>query len=182
MWPENQCKFVAADLPKFNQNDAKPMGIKICVQGSQRNATLATEMFSKIPYQQYNASLHVSGRSSNEQEVRSKFADLGSRVTFSSETDFITYFKMISRCDIVLPLTDPSSRPNHYPWGDKKSSGIIPSLVAYNLPAVMHKEFANIYSHELTAPWEVYDDTMDSKVEALKKMLVQVHEEKTKAS
>jgi len=33
----------------------------------------------------------------------------------------------------------------------------------------MHEEFANIYQHQFTAPFEVYNNTIESKVGAFTK-------------
>ena len=189
MWPEHQCKFTAADLPKFGENDksddTQGTESRICVPAGNRKLSLAAEIFSKIPFREYNATLYVSGRllPRLRRKLQETIASFGieSHVVITSEVDYIKYHKRLSRCDIILPLTDPLDRPSHYPWNDKKSSGVVPALVAYKIPAVAHKEFAKIYRHVLTAPLEEYDDTTDSKVEALKRMLLRVHE-KNRAS
>lgn len=181
MWPENQCKFLASDLPKFdNEERKKTGGVEICLQGNNNNITMATEIFSKIPFEQYNATFHISGRNSQRRirRIMHAYQNIEPHVIFSAEKDYVNFFKMLSRCDIVMPMKEPSEPATHYPWGDKKSSGIIPGLAAYKIPAVMHKEYANIYKHWLTAPWEEYDDTIDGKVDALTKMLIRVHKEK----
>ena len=80
----------------------------------------------------------------------------------------------------MLPLIDPIESPNYFdvPVGVRKSSGIVPSLIAYKRPAIMHQDFATIYQDYLTAPIETHSDTMESMVDALTRMLVKVYNEK----
>ena len=80
----------------------------------------------------------------------------------------------------MLPLIDPIESPKYFdvPVGVKKSSGIVPSLIAYKRPALMHQDFAAIYQDFLTAPIETHDDTMESMVDALTRLLVKIHNEK----
>jgi len=66
------------------------------------------------------------------------------------------------------------AKESYFPWGLKKLSGVVPALIAYNISS-MHEEFAKIYQHQFTAPLEVYNNTIESKVGALKRMLVKVH-------
>ena len=59
-------------------------------------------------------------------------------------------------------------------------TGNIPVIVAYKIPSVMHIELEHIYHSHFTAPVTVYNDTMESKVAALRDMMVQVAKEKEK--
>ena len=87
------------------------------------------------------------------------------------ELDYEKYHNKIAQCDTMMVLYEPSFAAEYFPWGDKSSSGIIPALVAYNLPSIMHSQFFEIYKHQLTAPVELFHDKMESKREALKKMM-----------
>lgn len=189
MWPKDQCTFLAADLPKFDkqeiQNQQLSMSaeeVRICVLGALRNHTMAAEMFSKIPFQDYNAKFYIFARQ-NTRSLKYIFDETGISAFTSivREADFVNYHKMIALCDIILPLTEPSEKSSHFPWGGKKSSGIIPTLIAYNISSVMHEEYASIYEHQFTAPFEAYNNTMESKVNALKQMLLKIQGIKTAA-
>ena len=114
-------------------------------------------------------------------------AGIGAHTTFVQELDYEKFYKFAAQCDIVLPLTDPADRPDYFPDhfpsekpNHKKSSGIFPILVAYKLPSVVHKEYGTIYREYFTASYEVYDDTIESKVDALTRMIVKIHNEKKK--
>lgn len=89
------------------------------------------------------------------------------------ELDFFSYHVKLAQCSrsTVVVLYEPTFTDEYFPWGDKSSSGIVPALIAYNLSSIMHVEFGNMYRKHLTAPTEVYFDSMQSKVTALTKIM-----------
>ena len=153
MWPKDQCNFMAVDLPKFRdlEEDTKisaSTDISICAIGNH-NYTKAAELFSKIPYEENNAYLSISSRQQQE-NLKRKLERAGidlHRTKIHSELDFEKYHQDFLKCDIVLPLIDPIESPKYFdvPVGVRKSSGIVPSLIAYKRPAIMHQDFAAIY-------------------------------------
>lgn len=48
MWPENQCQFFAADLPKVRKKSQTNEELQICVHGIQ-SPDVAAQLFSEIP-------------------------------------------------------------------------------------------------------------------------------------
>ena len=188
MWPKDQCTFMAVDLPKFRDLEEDMVkiptstDISICVIGVH-NYTRAVELFSKIPYEENNAYLVISTRQQKQRKMTRILKTAGidlHRTKIRSELDFERYHRDFLNCDIVLPLIDPIESPKYIdvPVGVKKSSAIVPSLIAYKRPAIMHQDFAAIYQDYLTAPIETHNDTMESMVDALTRMLVKVYNEK----
>ena len=186
LWPNDQCNFMAVDLPKVRvrKNDLEDIAgnVSICVLGSQ-DTILAAKLFSKVPYEENNAYLVYSNRRFETKKFLAKIKRFGIstyRIRHYSEPDFERYHQDILKCDIVLPLKDPTSKPKYFDHavGVRKSSGIVPSLIAYKRPALMHQDFAAIYQDFLTAPIETHDDTMESMVDALTRLLVKIHNEK----
>ena len=188
MWPKDQCNFMAVDLPKFRdlEEDTEKIpastDISICAIGAH-NYTKAAELFSKIPYKENNAYLVISSRQQKQRKLKKILKAAGidlHRTKIRSELDFERYHRDFLKCDIVLPLIDPIESPKYFdvPVGVRKSSGIVPSLIAYKRPAIMHQDFATIYQDYLTAPIETHSNTMESMVDALTRMLVKVHNEK----
>lgn len=185
MWPQSVCTFLAADLPKFDDvvKDRKlKQETNICVLGS-RNITLATELFSSIPYKEKNVRFQVfSRKESDSSPIQASFNMFGLGHKFASvvhELDYENYHRNVACCDIFLPLTDPLNRPSHFPSGGKKSTGLVPILAAYEIAAIMHTEFAKLYKHHLRAPFEEYNDTFQSKIDALNRLLITVIQEKS---
>eukprot|EP00558_Chaetoceros_sp_UNC1202_P007018 CAMPEP_0197241344 /NCGR_PEP_ID=MMETSP1429-20130617/7405_1 /TAXON_ID=49237 /ORGANISM="Chaetoceros sp., Strain UNC1202" /LENGTH=186 /DNA_ID=CAMNT_0042701165 /DNA_START=86 /DNA_END=643 /DNA_ORIENTATION=+ len=183
MWPSSQCTFIAADLPKFDEEDVKTPSseINICAvgpQGEKENHKLA-ELFSKIPFKDYNAKFFIALRHDPSQlRIDIEAAGIGPQTSIVNERDYVKFHRNFAQCDIIVSLTDPMDRPNYFPGDLKKSSGILPALVAYKRPSVIHKEFSEIYQDHLTGPFEVYNNTMKSRVEALTRMLAKVHDAK----
>lgn len=181
MWPQSQCTFLAADLPEFGgivQNRKLRKDTNICAMGS-RNITLATKLFSSIPYKEKNVRFILFSRRPKVAPSFDMLSILGNKyASVVHELDFEKYHRLVVSCDIFLPLTDPLTRPSHFPSGDKKSTGLVPVLAAYEIAAIMHTEFAKLYRHHLSAPYEVYNDTFQSKVDALNRLLVTVTQEK----
>jgi len=175
MWPESQCTILASDLPKIDNWQEKRKSHKdttVCVIGSNRNHTFATELFSKIPFVEKNAKLVIFSRHGADlQPIFDSFGISNQYASVIHELDYELYHENISACDIALPLTDPLSRPHHFPWSLRKSSGIVPVLAAYEIASVTHVDFAKIYQHQLTAPYEVYNNSSESHAEALNRML-----------
>ena len=186
-WPKDQCNFMAVDLPKVREDlediaKVSSTEVSICVLGSQ-NEPMAAELFSKVPYEENSAYLVYSNRQYRRKRLEATLKKFGigmDRIRHHSELDFERYHQDILKCDIVLPLKDPIGTPNYFdhPIGVRKSSGIVPSLIAYKRPALMHQDFAAIYQDFLTAPIETHDDTMESMVDALTRLLVKIHNEK----
>lgn len=198
MWPKEQCTFMTLDLPKFQQvelldeesqmqgdghvvtDEGKSIGnhhrpMRICMFGSNRNHTMLARLFSEVPYAKYNAVFYIGSRSINRLSkiYRKNGLDM-SRVHMLSEIRYREYYQNVARCHIYLPATDPSEKPSHFPGGLKKLSGSIPQVIAYKLPSVMHQELERLYHEYFTAPVEVYDDTFQSKVQALTRMMERV--------
>ena len=195
MWPGNQCTFLPTDLPKINLDKTlkDPSEMKICLFGSSNNDAEYASLFSKVPYNEYNAKFYIGSRyptnTKRGQKIRSIFNlenSIANRTVMVYEKDFIQFAKFQASCDVLLPKTTPSSRPAFFPssvTGSKargQMTGNIPVIVAYKIPSVMHVELERIYHSHFTAPVTVYNDTMESKVAALKNMMVQVAKEKKK--
>jgi hypothetical protein len=170
MWPENQCTFLAADLPKVKKlSRKKSNGLDICVHGVHRH-NKAAEMFLGFPFKKHNASLHVFYR----HYPRNFFEQLTLKnVPFRAEMElnFVKYHTKIAQCDTMVVLHEPSLSAEYFSWGDKSSSGIVPALVAYKLPSIMHSEFAKIYKHQLSASVETFEDQVESKTMAMTRMI-----------
>lgn len=184
MWPKKQCQFIASDLP-FAKDNVKTLrlqkaGIEICVQGANRNFTLACEIFSKSKFKLYNATLHFSSRDSKKLKRIIKNFGIEERVSISNEIDYIKYHQKLSQCDLVLPLKEPSESSTHFPWGNKKSSGIIPAIIAYKIDILAHYKYIDIYkkwfSNEIDATG--YGDTVANKVSGLNKKMQKIFDMK----
>mmetsp|Transcript_22330 Transcript_22330/g.49520 ORF Transcript_22330/g.49520 Transcript_22330/m.49520 type:complete len:507 (-) Transcript_22330:425-1945(-) len=194
LYRKDHCFFLPLDLPKFqsgsldkkvdSDNNNNNKGIHICAPGGGRNQTEIIEMFSKIPNQEYNATLTIFTRvvqppANTFLQKQRKNGLLNKSVEFVSETDYESYARWISQCDVYLPMTDPSTRKDHFfrsevnGGGMKKLTGAIPLIITYQLPSVMHAALKEIYRPYLTtAPVETYsEETVDSRAAALTKMV-----------
>ena len=195
MWPENQCTFLPTDLPKINldQTSKDPSEMKICLFGAGRNDEEFASLFSKVPFNEYNAKFYIGSRyptnTNHGSILRSTFdfqTSIANRTVIVYEKDFLEFAKFQASCDILLPKTTPSTRPEFFPSSVtgsealRKMTGNIPVIVAYKIPSVMHVELERIYHSQFTAPVTVYNDTMESKVAALRSMMIQVAKEKEK--
>lgn len=150
--------------------------MRICVFGGNRNHTMLSNLFTKVPYQKYNATFHVGGRDIRQlSKVYERSGIDMSKVHIFYEKRYREYYRNVAQCHIYLPATDPNEKPSHFPTGMKKLTGSIPQVIAYKLPSVMHMELEKLY-HEylLHCPVEVYDDTFESKVKALTRMMERV--------
>ena len=195
MWPGNQCTFLPTDLPKINldKTSKDPSEMKICLFGTGKNDAEFASLFSKVPYNEYNAKFYIGARyptnTFHGSILRSTFMlenSIANRTVIVHEKDFLEFAKFQASCDILLPKTTPSSRPAFFHSSVtgsealRKMTGNIPVIVAYKIPSVMHVELERIYHSHFTAPVMVYNDTMESKVAALRNMMVQVAKEKEK--
>lgn len=186
MWPKEQCQFIASDLP-FAKENVKSFrhqkeGIKICVQGANRNFTLACEIFSKSKFKLYNATLHFSSRESKKLRRIIKNFEIEKKASISNEIDYIKYHQKLSKCDLVLPLKEPNESSTHFPWGNKKSSGIIPAIIAYKIDVLAHYKYIDIYKNWLSDEIDaiVYGDTVATKVSGLNKQMQKIFDKKKK--
>lgn len=188
MWPKEQCQFIASDLPFAKDNvpslRRETPGIKVCVQGGQRNLTLACEIFSKSKHALYNATLHLSSRESESLVKKINMFGIEGKVVVSSEIDYIKYHEYVSKCDLILPLLEPNESSSHFPWGEKKSSGIIPAIVAYQIDILAHYKYIEIYKKWLSEKINVvtYGDTVAEKVSGLNEQMQRIFEKKVKVS
>ena len=188
MWPKEQCQFIASDLPFAKDNVAslrlETPGIKVCVQGGQRNLNLACEIFSKSKHALYNATLHLSSRESESQVKKINMFGIEGKVVVSSEIDYIKYHEHVSKCDLILPLKEPNESSSHFPWGEKKSSGIIPAIVAYQIDILAHYKYIEIYEKWFSKEINVvtYGDTVAEKVSGLDEQMQRIFERKVKVS
>lgn len=180
MWPKEQCTFMTIDLPKFNESELvsstnSSSSMRICVYGSNRNHTMLSNLFAQVPYQKYNAIFHVGARETHKLSKVYKASGIDmSKVHIVSEKRYREYYRNVARCNIYLPATEPTEKPSHFPTGIRKLTGSIPQVIAYKLPSVMHMELEKIYHEHLVGPVEVYDDTFESKVKALTRMMERV--------
>jgi len=188
MWPKTQCQYVASDLPFAKDNPLSlrrgTPGIKICVQGANRNLTLACEIFSKSMYDLYNATLHFSSRGTRGlMKIINKYG-IGDRVSTSSNIDYVKYHRQLSKCDLILPLKEPNESSSHFPWGGKKSSGIIPAIIAYKIDILAHYKYIKIYEKWLSNKVNAasYGDDIEDKVSGLNKQMHRISQWKTFSS
>jgi len=196
MWPGDQCTFLPTDLPKINldKTSKDPSEIKICVFGNAYNDAEFASLFSKVPYNEYNAKFYVAGSRypthTNDGSILKRTYNLINSIANMTiivhEKDVIQFAKFQASCDILLSKATPSSRPDFFlssvmgSEARRRMTGNIPVIVAYKIPSVMHVELERIYHSHFTAPVSVYNDTMESKVTALRNMMVQVAKEKDK--
>ena len=187
MWPGNQCAFLPTDLPKINLDRTSKdtsAEIKICVFGNGYNDAEFASLFSKVPYKEYNAKFYVGSRyPTNTMDgliLKRTYNSIANWTVIFHEKDFIEFAKFQASCDILLPKATPSSRPDFFSFSvtgneaRRRMTGNIPVIVVYKIPSVMHVELERIYHSYFTAPVMVYNDTMESKVAALRNMMVQV--------
>lgn len=169
MWPKTQCQFLAAELPKVRKCQMKKDGLQICVHGIQ-NTGIAAKLFTESPLKDLNATIQIFFRHNLDKLAR-LLTQAQVPHNIVKELDFFSYHVKLAQCSTVVVLYEPTFTNEYFPWGDKSSSGIVPALIAYNLSSIMHVEFAKIYQNHLTAPTEVYFDSIKSKVTALTKIM-----------
>lgn len=186
MWPREQCQFAASDLPFARENVKsvrleKP-GVKICVLGGNRNLTLACEMFSKSMHDFYNATLHFSLRDKIGLPKIIRSFGIKDKASIYSEIDYIKYHEHLTKCDLILPLREPNESSSHFPWGGKKSSGIVPVIIAYQIDVLAHYKFIKIYEHWFSKKISVisYRDDIDNMVSGLNKQMFRISQRKIK--
>lgn len=170
---------IDSDIEEGNQMyqpDSSNSTMRICVFGRNRNHTILSNLFAQVPYQKYNAKFHIGGRDIRElSQVYERSGIDNSKIHIFFEKRYREYYRNVAQCNIYLPATDPKERPAHFPSGMKRLTGSIPQVIAYKLPSVMHVELEKIYHECLAgAPVEVYDDTFESKVKALTRMMERV--------
>jgi hypothetical protein len=158
------------------QPDSSISTMRICIFGRNRNHTILSNLFAQVPYQKYNATFHIGGRDIRElSQVYERSGIDMSKIHIFFEKRYREYYRNVAQCNIYLPATDPKDRPAHFPSGMKRLTGSIPQVIAYKLPSVMHVELEKIYHEYLVvAPVEVYNDTFESKVKALTRMMERV--------
>jgi hypothetical protein len=191
MWPKSQCTFLPSDLPRFYDEDLRkqesdnPLQTVVCLFGRERNHTLWANVFLQSPYKKYNVKFVIGSRVYSVKRVYKTSDILSKALSFvDHERDYVEFSKRIAQCDILLPATDPIDRPAHFPpsisgeKSKKKLTGSISQVVGYKLHSVMHYELERIYHDYFTAPVEVYGDTIQSKVDALTKMIATVSQNK----
>jgi len=185
MYPPSQCKFMAIDLPKFQEEEVSTPSseVSICVHGN-RNRTRVIELLLMIPFEEYNIKFVITQRNDiSSYKKLLKESGFGDRTTIVNELDYVKFHKNFARCDIVIPFIEPfGSKGQEYfdfeMGGNKKSSGITPAIISYKRPSVVHEAYAVIYRDYFTAPIEVYGNTLESKADAVKRMIIKVHKEK----
>ena len=186
MFPDDYCSFLPIDLPVVTDNDPKDpkRGLRVCAPGGGgRKQQSIVDMFSRIPYQEHDVKLSILTRRIQPPAAKlSKKLGIDNRITFLYEKDFVKFSKLVSQCDIYLPMTDPATRPAHFrtgvPGGGKSLTGAIPQILAYGLASVMHVELEKIYHDYLTSPVEVYaEETVESRAAALTRMVVALSKE-----
>ena len=176
---------MAIDLPKFQEEEvATPSSeVSICIHGN-RNRTNIVELFPMIQFEEYNVKFVISARNEVfEYEKLVAKAGFSDRVTIIKELDYVKFHKNFARCDIVVPSIEPFNSKSYFDFamgGNKKSSGITPAIISYKRPSVVHEAYGAIYRDYFTAPIEVYGDTLESKADAVKRMIIKVHKEKKK--
>lgn len=193
MWPDSQCVFLPSDLPKLRADDLvlkedgdyDPLQTKVCLFGRERNHTMWSDIFLQVPYDKYKVKFVIGSRVYKVKRVYTKSKISPKAMSFvGHEKDYLEFSKQIAKCDILLPATDPIDRPAHFPpsvsgeKSKKKLTGSISQVVGYKLHSVMHHELERIYHDYFTAPVEVYGDSIQSKVEALTKMIMRVSKDK----
>lgn len=184
MFPHDHCSFLPIDLPVVTDNDPKDYknpkrGLRVCAPGGGgRKQQSIVDIFSRIPYQEHDVKLSILTRRIQPPAAKlSKKLGIENLITFLYEKDFVKFSKLVSQCDIYLPMTDPATRPAHFrtgvPGGGKSLTGAIPQILAYELASVMHVELEKIYHNYLTSPVEVYaEETVESRAAALTRMVV----------
>jgi len=189
MFPDDYCSFLPIDLPVVTDNNPKDdenpkRGLRVCAPGGGgRKQQSIVDMFSRIPYQEHDVKLTILTRRIQSPAAKlSKKLGIDNLITFLYEKDFVKFSKLVSQCDIYLPMTDPKTRPAHFrtgvPGGGKSLTGAIPQILAYELASVMHVELEKIYHNYLTSPVEVYaEETVESRAAALTRMVVALSKE-----
>ena len=187
MFPDDYCSFLPIDLPVVTDNDRKDLkrGLQVCTPGGGgRKQQSIVDMFSRIPYQEHDVKLSILTRRIQPPAAKlSKQLGIDNLITFIYEKEFVKFSKLVSQCDIYLPMTDPATRPPaHFrtgvPGGGKSLTGAIPQILAYELASVMHVELEKIYHDYFTSPVEVYaEETVESRAAALTRMVVALSKE-----
>lgn len=195
MWTPSQCTFLPSDLPRFSKEDLFDsqdgndldfeQTTRVCLFGRERNHTMWANVFLQSPYEKYNVRFVIGSRAYSEKRVYTSRHISPKALSFvEHERDYVEFHKRIAQCDILLPATDPIDRPAHFPpsvSGEKskrKLTGSISQVVGYKIHSVMHHELERIYHDYFTAPVEVYGDSIQSKVDALTKMIATVAQNK----
>jgi pyruvyltransferase len=102
--------------------------------------------------------------------LMSKYKDL---VEVSAPHDFVEFHNQVQQCDGILALQTKKRCPNYF-GGLQKLTGVIPILVTYNIPAVIHEDLLEIYRDHLpadTVVYETHSDEPGSFVQALDRFL-----------
>jgi hypothetical protein len=199
MWPKSQCTFLPSDLPRFSREDLHStlqeddgddldlLQTTVCLFGRERNHTQWANIFLQCPYEKYNVKFIIGSRVYSVKRIYARASGIPDKALsfVEHERDYVKFSKRVAQCDILLPATDPIDRPAHFPpsiSGEKskrKLTGSISQVVGYKLHSVMHHELERIYHDYFTAPVEVYGDDIQSKVDALTKMIVTVAQNKS---
>ena len=202
MWTEEQCTFFPSKLPLFTNEelslartqyageDEPSDSVRVCVIGSGRNHSESAALVAALPYEKYHTHFHVSCRNGHDRDRKRKFYEnaisKGNNVTFTIEPDYEGYAKWVASCDINLLGVDPKSTPSKFPpslvgeKSQKKLTGLLPMVAAYQTPTVVHEEFEKLYHGYFRGPVGVYNDTFQSYVEELRKMAKELYKNETK--
>ena len=204
MWPESQCTFFPTKLPRFTKEelslartqyagkDEPNDSVRVCVIGSGRNHSESAALVAALPYEKYHTYFHISYRSERDlidkrgfyqQVISSKGT---TSATFTMETDYEGFAKWVASCDINLLGIDPKSTPSKFPpsvvgedKSQKKLTGLLPMVVAYETPTVVHEEFEKLYHGYFRGPVGVYNDVFENYVEVLGEMARELYKNKT---
>jgi hypothetical protein len=84
--------------------------------------------------------------------------------------DYQEFHDKVGRCDAILALVTKRKSPRYF---DSKLSGIIPILLAYKQPAIIHEDLYELYREQLpdNVSYETHSDESSSFVDALVRFL-----------
>jgi hypothetical protein len=201
MWTDEQCSFFPSKFPTFDEKqiadgrikyagEGEPANsVRVCVMGSGRSHNETAMLFESLPYEEYNTYFHVASRNefsrNKVQSYYSKMDEQKKRMNFLIEKDYEGFANWVSTCDISLLGIDPISTPSKFPpsivgsKSQKKLTGPLPMIVAYETAMVVHEEFEKMYHDYFRGPIGTYNDTFDSYREALTSMIKEVYQNKT---
>jgi hypothetical protein len=160
--------YIPSVLPGFRQ---KPITInrdnpQLCVIGDprRRDFGLLAHYFQNHTTDRFRVHIYGLGNYSKSMMPYRNVTKM------SQVFDYQEFHDKVGRCDGYLALLTKRNNPSYF---TRKLTGIIPILLAYKQPAIIHEELYELYKEQLpeNVSYETHSDVQSSFADALDRFL-----------
>jgi hypothetical protein len=165
--------YIPSVLPGFREKpgNTRHKNPELCVVGApeRRDFNLLAHYYQNHTIDRFQ--VHIYGAGNYPDSMK----PYRSVVKQSELSDYQTFHDHVGRCDAILALLSKKSTPSYF---DQKLTGIIPILLAYKQPAIIHEDLYKLYKEQLpgNVSYETHSDEVSSFVDALDRFLDKISE------